>query len=184
MVFLFRFFVTIYVLKMEKLAGQIYKQWITKLIFIFYILVFIAPPIEYYFIKREINYFISIFAFIIYLLGMTMWFWAIKSLGKFWSTEIEIRKNQVLIKKGPYRYFRHPHYLFLFCELLGLPLIANTFYSFFLIAIIYIPLITLRIIFEEKALIIKFGNEYKEYKEEVWGLFPIPLFKKGVKLAK
>ena len=27
----------------------------------------------------------------------------------------------------------------------------------------------------------KFGDEYLKYKKEVWGFFPIPIFKSGVK---
>ena len=107
--------------------------------------------------------------------------WAIKTLDKYWTIEIEIRDVHPLIKNGPYKYMRHPHYLFLFCEVLGLPLIANAYYSFVFIAIIFIPLIILRFIFEEKALTEKFGAEYLKYKKEVWAFFPIPLFKTGVK---
>ncbi len=168
-------------LKMKKIKGKVYAQWITKLVFIFYVLVFFAPPIEFFIVKRQINYYISVTAFLIYIIGMILWLWAMKTLGKFWSTEIEIRDNHPLIKKGPYKYMRHPHYLFIFCELFGLPLIPNAYYSLIVIAIIFIPLIVLRTVYEEKAMIEKFSNEYLKYKKEVWAFFPIPIFKLGVK---
>jgi len=176
-----RYIVTQKVLKMDKVKGQIHAGWITKLIFLFYFLIFAAPPTELLLVNRNINYYVSFSAFALYIAGMFFWLWAIKNLNKYWSVDIEIRENHPLIKTGPYRYFRHPHYLFIFCELLGLPLIANAYYSLILISAIYIPLIILRIVYEERALIEKFGDAYIEYKKEVWGLFPIPLFKKGVR---
>jgi protein-S-isoprenylcysteine O-methyltransferase Ste14 len=179
--FLNRYLVSIKVVKMEKIKGEILAGWITKLVLYFYMLVFIAPIFELIFVKREMNYYISVSAFAIYIFGMIFWQWAIGSLNKYWSMDIEIREEHSLIKSGPYKYMRHPHYLFIFCELLGLPLVANAYYSFILMAAIYIPLITLRIIFEERALIEKFGEEYLKYKKEVWGVFPFPIFKSGVK---
>jgi protein-S-isoprenylcysteine O-methyltransferase Ste14 len=147
------------IVKRKRAIGEIYQKWITKLVFIFYILVFISPAIEFLLLNRKINYYVSVSAFVIYLIGMYFWMWAINSLGKYWSVDIEIRSEQTLIRTGPYKYFRHPHYLFLFTELL----------------------ITLRIIYEEKELTKKFGEQYLNYKKEVWGLFPIPIFKSGVK---
>ncbi|MFH1369046.1 MAG: isoprenylcysteine carboxylmethyltransferase family protein [Elusimicrobiota bacterium] len=167
---------------MQKIKGDVSAGWITKVIFLFYILVFLTPSAEIFIIKREINYYISAAALIVYFTGMFFWLWAIKTLNQYWSIEIEIRDEHPLIKSGPYRYFRHPHYLFIFCELFGLPLIANAYYSLILMAMIFIPLIVLRIIYEEKALINKFGDKYREYQKEVWGLFPISLFKKGVRV--
>jgi protein-S-isoprenylcysteine O-methyltransferase Ste14 len=176
-----RALVTRRVLKMDKVKGVVQKAWITKLVFIFYFVVFAAPTVELLLVDRKINYLVSGVAAACYLAGMALWLWAVRNLRRYWSTDIEIREEHPLIKTGPYRYLRHPHYLFIFLELFGLPLIANAYYSLILIAAIYVPLIALRIYYEEKALVKKFGNAYLEYKTEVWGLFPLPIFKKGVR---
>lgn len=167
--------------RMDKIKGKIYQQWVTKLIYLFYILSFICPPVEFLLIKREINYYISGTFFILYILGWILSKWTIMTMGNYWTVEIEIREDHPLVKKGPYKYMRHPHYLFTFIELFGLPLIANAYYSLILIAIIFIPIYILRITFEEKVMVEKFGDEYLKYKKEVWGFFPIPIFKSGVK---
>ncbi len=167
--------------RMDKIKGKIHQQWVTKLIYLFYILSFICPPVEFLLIKRDINYYISGTFFILYILGWILSKWTIMTMGNYWTVEIEIREDHPLVKKGPYKYMRHPHYLFTFIELFGLPLIANAYYSLILIAIIFIPIYILRITFEEKVMVEKFGDEYLKYKKEVWGFFPIPIFKSGVK---
>ena len=47
-------------LKMDRAEGKIYAQWITKLVFLFYGLVFFAPPVEFFMAKREINYYFQL----------------------------------------------------------------------------------------------------------------------------
>lgn len=167
--------------KMDKIKGDISYQWLTKLIFIFFTIPYFCPPVEFLLVERDINYHLSGIAFIVYILSWVLSYWARGNLGKYWTVEIEIRKNHPLIKTGPYKYVRHPHYLFLFIEIYCLPLIANAYYSLIPISVILVPAIILRIIYEEKAMIKKFGEEYLQYKKEVWGLFPIPVFKGGVK---
>jgi methyltransferase len=173
--------VTKWVLTKDKEKGEIHAGWITRLVFLFYPLIFFAPLAEFLIVRRPVNVAVSLAAFVMYGTGMFLRLWAVRSLGKYWSTEIEIRDRQVLVKKGPYRYMRHPHYFFIFSEVLGVPLIANAYYSLALLAAIYVPLIALRIIFEEKALAAKFGEQYARYRRQVWGLFPVPVFKEGVR---
>jgi len=178
--FLYRLLFSFKVMKMEKVKGKIIHKWITDLIFIAYPFIFILPVAEVILINRTINISITIIATIIYLIGIILWVRALKTLGPYWSMDIEISEKQPLIKEGPYRYMRHPHYLVIFLEIFGVPLIANAYYSLFILALIFIPLILLRVLNEEKALIKKFGEDYVNYKKEVWGLFPFPVFKKGV----
>jgi protein-S-isoprenylcysteine O-methyltransferase Ste14 len=167
--------------KRQKIKGTIRHQWITKLIYSFYFMPFILPPLEYFLVKRQINYFISFAAAAVYVMGWMLSLWAMRTMDRYWTIEIEIRDQHPLIKKGPYRFMRHPHYLFTYLEFFCLPLVANAWWSLALIALIYIPILSLRIHFEEKEMIQKFGKEYLEYRKQVWGLFPLPLFKKGVK---
>jgi protein-S-isoprenylcysteine O-methyltransferase Ste14 len=179
--FLKAFITTAKIHKIDKITGVIYAQWITKLMYIFYFVPFIISPIEFLIVKRQINYYITALAFIFYIAGWLLSYWAIKTMGKFWTIEIEIREEHPIIKKGPYKYMRHPHYLFVISELFCLSLVGNAYYTFVVTAIIFIPLIFLRIIREEKEMIKKLGADYLQYKKEVWGLFPYPIFKSGVK---
>jgi methyltransferase len=48
--------------------------------------------------------------------------WVILSLGRFWTTRILSLPGAPLVKKGPYRWLRHPNYLIVGAEIALLPL--------------------------------------------------------------
>jgi methyltransferase len=48
--------------------------------------------------------------------------WVIASLGRFWTTRILTLPGAPLVKKGPYRWLRHPNYLIVGAEIALLPL--------------------------------------------------------------
>ena len=48
--------------------------------------------------------------------------WTVASLGRFWTTRIITLPGQPLVRRGPYRYLRHPNYLIVVAEIVALPL--------------------------------------------------------------
>jgi len=48
--------------------------------------------------------------------------WVIARLGKYWTTRIITMPGVPLVKKGPYRFLRHPNYFIVACEIAVLPL--------------------------------------------------------------
>jgi methyltransferase len=48
--------------------------------------------------------------------------WVIASLGRFWTTRIITLPEAPLVRRGPYRYLRHPNYLVVIAEIAVLPL--------------------------------------------------------------
>ncbi len=48
--------------------------------------------------------------------------WVIASLGPYWTTRIISVPGAPLVKRGPYRFVRHPNYLVVAGEILALPL--------------------------------------------------------------
>lgn len=48
--------------------------------------------------------------------------WVLASLGERWTTRIIIVPGLPLVRKGPYRFLRHPNYLIVAAEILILPL--------------------------------------------------------------
>jgi methyltransferase len=51
--------------------------------------------------------------------------WAILSLGPFWTFRVVVVPNAPLIRRGPYRWLRHPNYVGVVGELLGVAIIAG-----------------------------------------------------------
>ena len=48
--------------------------------------------------------------------------WVIASLGRYWTTRIITLPDAPLVRRGPYRYLRHPNYLIVALEIAVLPL--------------------------------------------------------------
>jgi methyltransferase len=49
-------------------------------------------------------------------------FWVIASLGERWTTRIIVLPGASLVRRGPYRWLRHPNYLVVAAEIAILPL--------------------------------------------------------------
>lgn len=153
--------------------GQIEKKWTLSALTSIHSVIGIGAIIEYFFIHREINYIISAIGFGMFFVALLIRNWAIRSLGKYHSPHIEIKKNHKLIKNGPYAYIRHPYYVSVILEILGLPLIPNSYYTFLLALFVYIPFLFIRIRFEEKVMTVTFGENYSNYKKGIPGFLPI-----------
>ncbi|MFQ5974532.1 MAG: isoprenylcysteine carboxyl methyltransferase family protein [Alphaproteobacteria bacterium] len=48
--------------------------------------------------------------------------WVIASLGRFWTTRIITLPGAPLVRRGPYRFLKHPNYLVVAAEIAALPL--------------------------------------------------------------
>lgn len=157
--------------------GSIEKKWTLGVLTIVHFAVGIGCVIEHFIMHREINLFVAFLGLAMFLFALVGRTWAIKTLGKYHSPHIETREDQPLIKTGPYKFLRHPIYFFTMFELTGFPLIPNAYYSFIIALFIYIPLLMLRLYYEERSMVGKFSEEYRLYKKEVRALIP---FKKKI----
>jgi len=157
----------------KKVKGVELAKWTWIAFSITYPLLIFGSVGEYFLIPRGINLWISGIGLAI--VGFRIWlkWWAMLTLGEYWSLHIEIREPHKLIKEGPYRYLRHPAYLSNLMAYLGIPLIANAYYTLIGAFLIYVPFNFIRLYLEEKELIKKFGEEYEDYRKKVPALLPI-----------
>ena len=142
--------------KRPKVEGEIIQKWTFTLLFIAHFIVVFGSIPEYLLFKRDISLTVTIIGLLLYLSGLIGRNWCIRTLGKYWSLHVEIRKNHELIKSGPYKYIRHPAYLSIIFEVCGIPLIVNAYFIFIFAVVVYIPIIILRIYYEEKELQLSF----------------------------
>lgn len=102
-----------------------------------------------YFELNFINYLFLVF-FVVLQIGRI---WVISSLGKYWNTKILRIPGSKLIEAGPYKYFKHPNYIVVICEIFTIPLIFNLYYTAIIFTIL--NLIILRIRIKEENIVLK-----------------------------
>ncbi len=58
----------------------------------------------------------------LYLLLQAGRLWVILSLGAYWTTRVVTLPEEPLVRRGPYRFMRHPNYVIVAAEIAVLPL--------------------------------------------------------------
>ena len=114
-----------------------------------HILFFISLIFEY---SRQQAPSYNILLIIIYLLLVAFKTWVILSLGKFWNTKIYHIQNIPLIKKGPYKYFKHPNYAVVIAEIAVIPLAFYLYFTAIAFTLINMVMLYVRIKEENKVL--------------------------------
>lgn len=90
--------------------------------------------------------------FFLFLLAQLLRIWSIASLGVFWNTKIIVVPKAKVVRKGPYKFIRHPNYLIVMIEIFALPLIFQAYFTLVLFTILNFIMLTYRIRIEEQAL--------------------------------
>ncbi len=91
--------------------------------------------------------------FVLFVVLQALRIWTIRSLGHFWNTKIIILPGSDVVKRGPFRFMRHPNYVIVALELIVIPLLFNAFFTAILFTILNAWLIRfVRIPAEEGAL--------------------------------
>jgi protein-S-isoprenylcysteine O-methyltransferase Ste14 len=156
----------------EKELGEVKAKWSLSVMSISHSIIIIGSIVEYFIIKRKIIFLVTILGICIFIVAFWLRRLSAKTLGEYHSLHVEIRKAHRLIKDGPYKYMRHPWYLSIILEVLSITLVLNVYYSFLFAVLVYIPILLVRVHFEEKAMIAILGDEYIEYKKKLWAFFP------------
>lgn len=159
--------------KRKKIQGEIIASYTLHLLVGTSILIYLVILWEWAGLEnRQVSWWITLGGVLMVLTSIAGRNWAIKTLGLYHSIHIEIRANHELFQSGPYRFVRNPYYLCNVIEAVGLPLAANAWFAILLSIFLYIPLLILRMILEERALEKKFKSSFIDYKEQVPRIFP------------
>lgn len=127
--------------------GEKHYKWFIWLHSIFFLsMIFEAA------LGESLNTGINYVLFTVFLLTQVGRIWCIQTLGKFWNTKVIVLPGVSLIKKGPYKYVKHPNYIIVGIELFVIPFLVGAQITAFLFPILHILLLKVRIPREEKAL--------------------------------
>ncbi len=94
---------------------------------------------------------------ITYLILQGFRVWVLASLGRFWTTRIITVAGRPLVRRGPYRFFRHPNYMVVAAEIAVLPLVFGAWEIALVYSILNGALMVHRIRVENQALSARSG---------------------------
>ena len=109
--------------------------------------------------------------FVCILAGFAWLAWMFRALGLNVTDTVAARANGTLVTTGPYRIVRHPMYVGLVPILGGLGLVTANWLLVVFGAIAFSTLLV-RTRIEERNLIEKYGEAYREYMRTTGGFFP------------
>ena len=78
--------------------------------------------------------------------------WIIHSLGPFWTTRLITLPGAPLVRRGPYRFLRHPNYVVVVAEIAVLPLVFGAWRIAAVFSVLNLALLAWRIRIEQRAL--------------------------------
>jgi methyltransferase len=148
---------------MKKRGAIEYGEKHYRYLVIMHLLFFIFLASEKILMNRGLSPFWGILIFL-FLVAQLLRIWVIASLGRFWNTKIIVLRGGNVIRKGPYRFIKHPNYFVVAVELAVVPLMFNAYFTAGLFTILNIILLMIRIPEEERALceLTEYEGRFKE----------------------
>lgn len=114
-----------------------------------HVLFFVSLITEYIFTSTG---YYSVPLLVLYFLLLAFKAWVVFSLGKFWNTKIFHISGYPLVKKGPYRFMKHPNYVIVVAEILLIPLIFHLYITAVVFTLLNAWVLYVRITEENKVL--------------------------------
>lgn len=105
--------------------------------------------------------------------GLAFSVWARHWLGRNWSGVVTLKQDHELVRGGPYRYVRHPIYTGILFGFVGSALARDEWRGVIAVAIAYLALWR-KLKLEERWMVERFGDAYREFQAQVPALIPNP----------
>jgi len=106
------------------------------------------------------------------VLGLRLKWWAMQTLGRFYTRTLRTAPDQRVVDSGPYRYVRHPGYLGAVAMWIGFSLSTRNWLALLGITSTMLVAYTWRISAEESMLVQTIGAPYAAYQRRTARLFP------------
>jgi protein-S-isoprenylcysteine O-methyltransferase Ste14 len=112
-----------------------------------------------------------VFGLTLLTLGYAGTLWAYIAMGNAWRIGINAKEKTALVNRGPYRWVRHPIYLFQVVMLTGAALLLPTVLSLVILGTHYLCA-RIKAWEEEKYLLALHGEAYRDQVSRTGGFFP------------
>ena len=104
--------------------------------------------------------------------GLGLRLWAIRTLGRWFTSTVMVQDGQTVIESGRYRALRHPSYTGALVTALGVTIALASVAGVLLVFLASVPAYIYRIRVEERKLLAELGGPYADYITRTWRLVP------------
>jgi len=115
---------------------------------------------------------LTIASVLLFVVGLILRWWAIVTLGRFFTVDVTIEKDHELVERGPFRILRHPSYSGVLLAFLGFALSLRNWAALVVVLLPILVAFIYRMNVEERALSRALGSSYTEYMRRTKRLVP------------
>jgi protein-S-isoprenylcysteine O-methyltransferase len=109
---------------------------------------------------------------VLFFAGLLLRWWAIITLGRFFTVDVTIEKDHELVEQGPFRIVRHPSYTGVLLAFVGFALSLRNWAALLVILLPIGAAFIHRMNVEEDALSRALGRRYADYMKRTKRLVP------------
>lgn len=106
------------------------------------------------------------------ILGIALRQWSVRTLGRFFTVQVQVRSDQTVVDTGPYRWVRHPSYTAIIMSFTGIGIALENWLSLLVLTVVPTIGLVVRIRVEEMALLDALGEPYRRFSESRARLIP------------
>jgi methyltransferase len=88
---------------------------------------------------------------LLFVLLLFFKYWVLSSLGLYWNTKIYRVPGAVAVRKGPYKWFKHPNYMDVVLEIMIIPLVFHLYYTAVIFSVLNAVMLSVRIRVENRV---------------------------------
>ncbi len=139
-----------------------------------FLAVFFAPPLEWYYLPEWLprTIWMQAAGVILVLAAASLRVWARAHIRGLYSGHVQVRKDDRLVRSGPYRIIRHPGYTGFLLMALGIAAGYASWIGLAAVLVLLLPGLAYRLKVEERLLGEQFGEEYRNYAAKTKALIP------------
>jgi protein-S-isoprenylcysteine O-methyltransferase len=109
---------------------------------------------------------------VLFVVGLVFRWWAIITLGRFFTVDVTIEKDHQLVERGPFRWVRHPSYTGVLLAFVGFALTLRNWAAILVVLVPIFFAFIRRMNVEEEALRGALGERYSTYMKRTKRLIP------------
>lgn len=109
---------------------------------------------------------------VLFVAGLFLRWWAIITLGRFFTVDVVIEKDHEVVERGPFRLVRHPSYTGVLLAFVGFALTLRNWAALLIVLVPIFAALFHRMNVEEEALSRALGSRYDDYMRRTKRLVP------------